>query len=246
MAAIHGSKARLYLAGYNVSPSMRGGSTPQTNDVVDSSTWGMTSKRYTADPRTDGSFAGEGVWEHTGSTPGSIDDLLAAFGSKVVTFMPHGDTFGVPARALSGIQTTYEIDSPGDDVTGFTMELMADIGFLQMGKVLRPLAGALNISSTGNGTSLDDLGAAGTTTKGAGVALHVISKGGGAGTITVKLQHSSDNSVWNDLITLGGKTAAGLAEYAETAPGVTVQRWLRAQWTVTGGTWDIQVVGGRK
>lgn len=247
MAPIHGSKARLFLSGFDVSGSMRDASTPQSVDVADSSTWGMNSKRYTSSEIVDGSLTGEGIWEAAGvGIPGSIDELLATSlgGLHVATFMPGGDGFGNRARIIGGSETAFEINSPTDDVVAFTFELQAQIGYLNRGRVLRPLAGALNITANGNGNSYDDLGAAGTTTKGAAAALHVIDKGGGAGTLTVKVQHSPDQSVWTDLITFTGRTVADVAEYLEVAG--TVQRYLRALWTLTGGTWDIHVAAGRK
>lgn len=246
MAATHGSKARAFLSGYDITGVMRAAGSAQSAGVAESSVWGMTSKRYTPSDIRDATLTGSGVWEHTGATPGSIDELLHTKlgGSHVCTWLPVGDGHGNRARAIGGVETQFEIAADLESVVEFNFELAAEVGYLHQGRVLRALAGANSISGTANGTSLDDLGAAGTTTKGAAGAVHVIQKGGGAGTITVKIQHSADNSVWNDLITFTGRTASGLAEYLEVSG--TVQRWLRATWTVTGGTWDVHVVGGRK
>lgn len=246
MAPIHGSKARLLLSGYDVSGSMREGSFPMDVDLADTSTWGMTSKRYTASDRHNATFSGSGIWEANGATPGSIDELLhtGLAGSHVATFMQGGDTFGARARVVGGTETSFEITSPGDDAVGFSFELLASVGFIHKARVLRALAGDNSVNASANGASLDDLGAVGTSTKGLGAALHVKQKGGGAGTLTVKVQHSPDGSVWTDLITFTGRTLAGLAEYLE-ATG-TVQRYLRTIWTVTGGTWDFHVAAGRR
>lgn len=250
MPAMHGSKARMLLSGWEITGVMRGASTPATVDLADSSVWGMTSKRYTSSDRTDGKLQGEGVWESAAAGLGGIDELLGAnvAGAVVATHLPQGDGFGNRARIIGGSEVSYEPDSPGDDVTGFTFEVSptGTGGFVGGARVLQPLAGALNITTTGNGTSLDDTGVGPPTStgKGIGAALHVVNKGGGAGTITVKVQHSTDNSVWVDLITFGGKTAKNLAEYLEVSG--TINRYLRAIWTVTGGTWDIHVAAGRR
>lgn len=247
MPPIHGSKARLLLSGYDVSGSMREGSFPVSVDVADSSTWGMTSKRYTPSDRFDATFSGSGVWEAFGAgIPGSIDELLntGLGGNHVATFMQGGDVFGAVARIVGGTEVAFEPVSPGDDVVGFSFELQSSSGFVHRAKILRALAGDNSISATGNGVSLDELGAAGTTTRGLGAALHVKQKGGGAGTLTVKVQHSPDNSVWTDLITFTGRTVGSVAEYLEVAG--TVQRWLRTIWTVSGGTWDFHVAAGRR
>lgn len=246
MPPLHGSKARLYLDGWEVTTTMRGATFPGESDVADSSVWGLTSKRYVSSDRIDGKMTGEGVHEVATAGTGSIDELLGSniAGGHVATWLPQGDGLGNRGRIIGGIESAFELDSPGDDVTGFSFEISPTTGQAQRMRVVQPLAGALNISVTGNGTSVDDLGAAQTTLKGLAGALQVINKGGGAGTLTVKIQHSPDNSAWTDLITFGGKTVKNVAEYLEVAG--TVQRWLRATWTVTGGTWDINVSAGRR
>lgn len=248
MPALHGSKARMYIGGFDMTGFMRGASAPSTADVADSSVWGMTSKRYTPSDRQDMQINGDGVWEQLAVGLGGPDELLtAALGQAngaVVTWLPQGEGLGNRGRALGGIETSWEIDSPMDDITGFTFEAMASSGGVARGRSLQPFTGTLPITVTGNGTGVDDLGAAGTSTKGIGAALHVINKGGGAGTLTVVVQHSPDGSAWTDIITFAGVTVKNVAQYLE-ATG-TVQRHLRARWTVTGGTWDISVVAGRK
>jgi len=246
MAAIHGSKARLLLTGWEVSGSMKDGSNEAMVDVADISTWGMTSKKYIPDTKIDGVFTGSGVHDVGLAGTGSIDEILDTklAAAQVLTYLPGGDGFGNKARIMGGYDTSYEITSPGDDAVGFSFEVASGDGFTNKGRVLRALTGTLALTTTGNGVSYDDLGAAGTTTKGIAAALQVVSKGGGAGTITVKVQHSPDQSVWTDFITFTGVTVANVAQYLEAAG--TVQRYLRAIWTVTGGTWDIHVAAGRR
>jgi hypothetical protein len=225
---------------------MREGSSPMSVDLAETSTWGMTSKRYTSSERIEGSFQGSGVWEANGANPGSIDELLHTQlgGSHVATYLPLGDGFGNRARLVGGTESSFEITSPGDDAVGFSFEIVAKEGFINKGRVLRALGGDNSISADGNGASYDDLGAAGTTIGRLGATLHVMQKGGGAGTLTVKVQHSPDQSVWTDLITFTGRTVADVAEYLEVA--ATIQRYLRALWTVSGGTWDFHVAAGRR
>lgn len=246
MPPLHGSKARMYYTGWDITGFMRGATFPAEADLADSSVWGLVSKRYTPDDRIDAHLTGEGVWEQGAAGAGSIDEILGASLStaQIATWLPQGEGLGNRARIAAGVESTYEVDSPGDDVTGFTFEVWPTSGQVVRGRVLQPFAGALNITTGGNATGVDDLGAAGTTTRGLGAALHVINKGGGAGTLTVKVQHSPDNSTYTDLITFGGKTAKNVAEYQEVSG--TVQRYLRALWTLTGGTWDISVVAGRR
>ena len=132
-------------------------------------------------------------------------------------------------------------------MTGFSFELASTLGVVPNARVLIPLTGTLGITAAGNGTALDDLGGAPAvpTLKGIGAAIHIINKGGSAGNITLRVQHSPDNSVWTDIIVFAAKTLIHQYEYLE-APG-TVNRYLRAIWTLTAGTsWDVSVVAGRK
>lgn len=247
MPPLHGSKAKLLLSGYDVSQFMREATAPVNVDLAETSTWGMTSKRYTSSDRIDGQITGGGVWEAYGpATPGSIDEILASkLGlAQIGTYMPQGDGFGFRAIFTGAVESAFEITSPGDDATGFTFELQSSQGFINKGRVLRPIGADNSISAGANGTSYDDLGAAGTTLNGLGAALHVRQKGGGAGTLTVRVQHSPDGTAWTDLIVFAGVTTAPAAQYLEASG--TVQRYLRTIWALTGGTWDIHVAAGRR
>jgi hypothetical protein len=246
MPPVHGSKAKLLLSGYDVSTSMQDATAGLSVDSADASTWGTTNKRYAVSNIIDGTFTGSGVWEATGATPGSIDELLHTklAGNHVATYMPAGDGFGNRARLIGGYETSFDIPSPTDDIVAFEFEIQSSAGFLHKARVLRPVGADNSINGNSNGTALDELGAVGSTTGGLGAALHVRQKAGGAGTLTVKVQHSPDNSVWTDLLTFAGVTVAPAAQYLEVAG--TVQRYLRALWTVTGGTWDIHVAAGRR
>lgn len=74
---------------------------------------------------------------------------------------------------------------------------------------------------TGNGTSVDNTAS---SSNGARANLHITAI---AGTWTIKVQHSVDNSVFTDLITFSGKTAIGGSSGVATG---TVNRYLRALW----------------
>lgn len=141
MAAIHGSKARLLLSGFEVSSSMREASNAASVEVADSSTWGMTSKRYVPSTRIDGTLTGSGVHEVAAAALGSIDELLDTklAGAHVATYLPAGDGFGNKARIMGGVESGFEITSPSDDVVGFTFELASGDGFTNKGRVLRAL-----------------------------------------------------------------------------------------------------------
>ena len=249
MAASHGSLARLYAGGYDLSGQMRGAAMAQSADVAEATPWfneatGQASKSKVYVPGLkDATLSGEGIFD---GAIDRIDPILAAAlgqGGSVLCLLPTGDVFGARSKSLSSIFTTVETDSPVDDIVTISLEAQASGGG-NPGKILRATTGALDISGPGNGTTLDDLGAAGTTEFGGAGFLQVIDKGGGAGTLTVKIQDSVDGSVWADLLTFTGVTIKNVAEKIEVSG--TVDRRLRAQWAVTGGTWDFHVNFSRR
>jgi hypothetical protein len=157
MPPVHGSKAKLLLSGYDVSTSMQDATAGLSVDSADASTWGTTNKRYAVSNIIDGTFTGSGVWEATGATPGSIDELLHTklAGNHVATYMPAGDGFGNRARLIGGYETSFDIPSPTDDIVAFEFEIQSSAGFLHKARVLRPVGADNSINGNSNGTALD-------------------------------------------------------------------------------------------
>ena len=106
--------------------------------------------------------------------------------------------------------------------TGFTIPSGTGI----FGRVLAPKT---TFTITTNSTSIDDLAS---SANGLHAFLHVFTAET-VGSWAIKLQHSSNDADWSDLITF---TSTGVAVTGEqkTVTG-TVNRYLRAQWTYTGG-----------
>lgn len=78
-----------------------------------------------------------------------------------------------------------------------------------------------------NGSSVDRTAA---TLAGAGASLHVTAYSGLTDAV-IKVQHSTNNSVWSDLITFA--TVTGVTSEFKTVTG-TINRYVRATWDVTG------------
>jgi hypothetical protein len=57
-----------------------------------------------------------------------------------------------------------------------------------------------------------------------------------AGTVSVKLQHSTNNSTWSDLVTFTNVTVADTRVSERIAVAGTINRYTRAVYTITGGT----------
>jgi hypothetical protein len=68
--------------------------------------------------------------------------------------------------------------------------------------------------------------------------VHTTAIAGAAPSVVWKIQHSTDNSTWADLVTFAASTAVGF-ERVEVAAGTTVNRYLRAIRTFGGTTTSI-------
>jgi hypothetical protein len=138
---------------------------------------------------------------------------------------PAGYTIGNDMWLGSVLQSELSLGSPRDDVVTAQFSAQLD-GCVDLGKSLHNITTAE--TATGNATSVDN--GASSANGGAGV-VQLITKTGGT-SIAVKIQHSADNATWADLITFTTLTAVG--SQLSTVTG-TVNRYLRASWTVTGG-----------
>ncbi len=95
------------------------------------------------------------------------------------------------------------------------------------------LSSGSTVTATGNGTSVDN--GASTTNGGAGfLSVPVNTRNGN---ITVKIQHSADNSTFADLVTFTVvSSTTKTSQRVEVASGTTVNRYLRVNYTVAGSS----------
>lgn len=235
MAFSHGSAARVYVNGYDLSAYLKSVSFSGVNDVADVSALSNTAKAYLAGLQ-DATLTAEGMFD---PTAGRTEDLLRTTlgGTCTWTHFPAGTALAARAVGLYGTDTSYEISTSVDDAAMVTAEAQSSTGRDAM--TVHRSGGTV----TGGGTATAQNNTSGTNNGGVAY-LQCISLNGG--TATVKVQHSSDDITYSDLITFTNVTASldPLAERA-TSSG-TVHQYTRATWTVTGGTADFIVAFGRK
>lgn len=157
-------------------------------------------------------------------------ELTAAAGvdnSLLVTVCPYGTAIGLFSMTVLGDIAEHAIDASVSDAVGFTMTAQADES-ADMGFIVHAL-GAETVD--GNGTSVDR-GALGATANGGVAALHVTAFSG-LTSAALKIQHSTDNSSWSDLVSFTSVTAV-TSERKLIAAGTTVNRYVRAVTDVTG------------
>lgn len=220
----HGSVAKLFVGGYQLTGFLTSVSAPADRDMAESSVLGLTDKTYIPG-LLGGTFPFEGLFDGTAL---ALDEILAAaladVVGKAVTYLPAGDALSARARLGRGYQAAYEITTPVDGIAAVSGEIQVS-GGPDGGLVIHPLT---QRTTTGNGTDVDH-GAL--TTFGASAVLQVTQYA----TLTnavIKVQHSVDGSAWVDLITFATVTGANVSERLTVAG--TVNRHIRATWTLTG------------
>jgi len=235
---LHGSSIRALVNEVEVSSKISGWSTTHSRALSEVTTAGQTAGSAGAafvPGLKSGTLGIRGPQDNDPST-GLHKEIADAIGVRNVflaTCLPDGVTVGKPAIFLLGNPTEWTIDASVADAIGFTFAAQGDEGAC-MGYVLHGLAAE---TADGNGTAVDrgtSLGPAGVafSTFGLEAAIHVTAYSG-LTSAAIKIQHSTDNSAWSDLVSFTSVTAIG-SEKVTVATGTTVNRYLRVVTDVTG------------
>jgi len=226
LSITHGSQARVYANGFDLSTFLNSISSSTEVEAHDSTTFTATAKTYIPG-LIDATLSAEGLFSGAvGATDAVFFAALRDAPASVWCWLPIGDIDGSFGYGMNAFETNYSIESPVDGLVAVSVEAQSIVGADRV-QILAPLTAR---TVTGNGTSRDNTIL--TTAGGVGY-LQVTAFAGTSPTLTVRIQHSVDNSVWVDLITF---TAVGATVNAQRmAITGTVNRWTRAIWTI-GGT----------
>ena len=195
----------------------------------DSTVFGQNSQTHQTGITSGGLQLG-GFFDRT-ALSGSHAVLSAALGAsaaKIATLAPEGFTVGYPVVLVAANETKYDDSVKVDSLVSVAAYLKATGGVDARAVSLHALSAA---TATANDASVDN---AASTANGGVAHLHVTAASGTTPTCAVKIQHSANNSAWADLVTFTQATAA-TSERIEVAAGTTVNRYLRAIYTI-GGT----------
>lgn len=173
-----------------------------------------------------GSLTLEGFFEAGAAVHDELNSAVGTDNGLLVSAAPEGFAVGKPTFLAAGDPTNYDIPASVNDPVGFTVEAQPDDG-IDWGVALHDLTAE---TATANGTSVDNTAS---SANGGVAILHVTAASGTTPSATVKVQHSTDNSVFTDLITFTAATAA--TSERKTVTG-TVNRYVRATWTISGTT----------
>lgn len=231
MAFVHGRATAFYANGVDLTGQFRKISKKPLVGVVESTCFGKSSKEFLPS-LYDATWSADGLFDASllvGSDT-VLYPLLGAASSVLCTEFIGGDSFGAYGYAWRSKNTQHELASPVNDLVPLMVGGQVDDDFERVRSIH-----ALGAETSGsNSTSLDN--SAGTTA-GASAYLHAPAFTGT--TITVKVQHSTNNSSWSDLITFTAVTGARTSE--RKAVTGTINRYVRTLWsgTFTSATFAV-------
>lgn len=220
------------FSGYNLATAFTGFNVAGSIEELDSTTVSSSGYRsYEAGFKT-GEITAQGIFDSDGTNADAIHDVLsaayAAGTEKNLTASTGAISVGGPALMMDGCTMNYDVPIDTGQLIFANARFRANTG-IRFG---RWLMHALQAAGTNNGTTYDS-GASSSN----GGFLHVHLHNDDATDVDVKVQHSTDGNTWADLTgaAVNNLTATHTSGSASVAAGTTVNRYLRAVATVTGG-----------
>lgn len=229
MAFVHGRNGKVLVAQFDLSAYLNNHEVNQEADLPETSCFGDSARRYGVVGLKTGSVSLGGFYD---PTVVSGDDVvlsaaLGAASTSPVTIGPNGLAVGERVKMLAAREKTYKVNGSVDSPVMVSAEMQCDAG-IDNGVSLHALTAE---TATGNSASVDNAAA---TANGGVAHLHTTAIGG-TPTDDRKVQHSTNDSVWVDLVTFTQVTAVG-SQRIEVAAGTTVNRYLRETRTIGGGS----------
>lgn len=227
MAFIHGKSATVLFAEHDLSTYLNELGVTQAIETGETTTFKSDAKTFVVGLR-DGTASMSGLFDGSAN---AIDEVIStAIGSDVkdtATLSPAAPAVGVVAYLIDAHTGTYEVSSPVADVVAVAADIQSD-NAIERGILLTDGSA---VSTTSSAAAADN---SASTSNGALAHLHVTANTRD-GAITVKVQHSADNLSWADLVTFTAVSSSTTTAESKTVTG-TVNRYLRADYTVAGST----------
>jgi len=231
MAFIHGKGSVVLHGTSDLSSYLNDASASFEAEVTETTVFGSSAKTYIMGLR-DGTVSASGLFDGAAS---AVDEILSnSLGSDSlapVTVAYDGTTLNNRVSLLLAKTTSYEVSSPVGDVVSVSYNAQSD-GGLDNGVSLAALA---SVSSSTTGTANDNTAS---SANGGIAQLHVTANTRSA-SVTIKIQHSADNSTFADLVSFTAIASGTTSERSLVASGTTVNRYLRAVSTLSAGTGSI-------
>jgi len=168
------------------------------------------------------------IADDTKSLDKYFNDNFAAGDNNLVALGVGGFSVGAPAILMNAKQMSYKIGAEVGQILPFSFEMKTSKDGATREYANGRWLMYQTVTGTVNGTSLDKTGA----TTGYYAQAHLTDSN--LTSVTVKIQHSTDNSSWADLVTFTAFTANGAQQAVNTA--TSVNRYVRAIVSAFSGT----------
>lgn len=228
--------ATVLADGFDLSNYLKSIEPMAESDVLDTTSLGASGFRQFAMGLTEWGVKGEGFFAYDGTTDAlSIDkhyaDELSSSENRIITIGKEGSALGAHAMLMNTKQASYSIQEAVGDIIMTSFEAKATLESTTAKPFATGGVWLMNQSVTGtvNGTGHDD--GAGATT---GWLAHLHITAENMTNIVVKVQHSTDNVSFADLITFTATGVVGAEQKFDTS--TSVNRYIRAAVTTFTGT----------
>jgi hypothetical protein len=234
--AIHGKATGLVVGEHELTRLFRDISTASTTDVADATMFQSpgNAKEYVAG-MSDGTVSAKGKFVGSSTAAQEVlEDAQGADSGQPLLVVYGGWTPGNRVRCASVRSIAFEVSSSIADIVSTSANFQCDGG-------LRPgvlLSGAAALSASTNGATVDG-GAA--SPEGGTAQLHVVSNSRNAA-VNVTLQHSTNGTVWVDLLEDWAALAAGESISDVALLTDEVFRYTRIVTTLAAGTGTVAVI----
>ncbi|ASR84150.1 major tail protein [Arthrobacter phage Wheelbite] len=231
----HGKLSGLIYRAIDLSLFLQSISTARTVETNETTGFGLNDKTYVPGI-ADGTASASGLWD--GSLKAIDEEMNLGLNTDtddILTFHIGSGAVGSQVRMAGVLTSGYSVEAaPGDLVsckTDFTLD-----GGIFTGRLLHKSS----LTATTTTAAVDHGAAFPTDASGAFVHIHVLANTRSTA-VTIKLQHSVDNSVWVDLAPTA-TINAGLTPAVRLDIAGTTNRYVRAVITPTAGTGAIYPV----
>lgn len=238
--AIHGKGTSVLFNAYDLSAYLNSADQTISVETAETTCFGSSAKSYVVGLR-DGTISLGGYFDGSANAVDTaISAALATDSASSVSVIEEGAAIiGNRALVCRAQDTSYQITSAISDAVAISAELQVDGGSdtgAYRGVVLADLA-----SYSGTTKTYASVDNAASSANGLVANLHVTANA--AASLVVKVQHSTDNVTFTDLITFTTVAATGFEHKTTTG---TVNRYLRATWTGLTGARTVAVTAARK
>lgn len=232
MAKVSGLGVRLYAAGYDLSADVNVvDSIGYTQQLLDVTTLDLAAKARIAG-LSDSALTVNGWFEKTGDHAAYTSNTGKLPTADQIVFTQLGVELGDPFAGLTAAESAYVVTRASGGALATTATYSGTAGQQAEWGVTMTASKTTNASAA-SGTGVDN---AASSANGCVAYLEAMSLV--SGTCVVKIQHSTDNATWVDLITFTSVTAANAPFAVRATASGTINRYLRVN---TSGTFSTIV-----